>query len=47
MTRKNWDVFISHASEDKDTIAEPLADISQRAGVRVWIDINELLLVTA
>ncbi len=41
---KKGDVFISHASEDKQTVAQPLADALQRAGVRVWIDVNELAL---
>jgi hypothetical protein len=31
-----WDVFISHASEDKDAIARPLADALQVRGLRVW-----------
>lgn len=33
-----WDVFISHASEDKDEIARPLAISLMNAGVRVWYD---------
>ncbi|WKJ88821.1 ankyrin repeat domain-containing protein [Methylomonas montana] len=33
-----WDVFISHASEDKDEIARPLADALVGAGLRVWYD---------
>jgi hypothetical protein len=37
-----WDVFISHASEDTDEVARPLADILSRAGLRVWLDENEL-----
>jgi serine/threonine protein kinase len=39
-----WDVFISHASEDKDRIARPLANLLTQAGLRVWIDENELRL---
>lgn len=39
-----WDVFISHASEDKETVAGPLAAALRRAGVRVWLDANELTL---
>lgn len=31
-----WDVFISHASEDKEKIAAPLADELQRRGLRIW-----------
>jgi len=33
-----WDVFISHASEDKEAIARPLADALQEKGLRVWYD---------
>lgn len=33
-----WDVFISHASEDKEEIARPLAEALQRAGLKVWYD---------
>jgi hypothetical protein len=39
---KRWDAFISHASEDKETVAFPLAAALQRAGVRVWLDRFEL-----
>jgi hypothetical protein len=41
---KDWDVFISHASEDKHKVALPLADALRRAGVRVWLDQHELKL---
>ena len=30
-----WDVFICHASEDKETFVRPLAEALQRAGLRV------------
>ena len=33
-----YDVFISHASEDKAEIARPLADRLEAEGVRVWFD---------
>jgi hypothetical protein len=33
-----WDVFISHATEDKHEIARPLADALNNRGVRVWYD---------
>jgi HD-GYP domain-containing protein (c-di-GMP phosphodiesterase class II) len=33
-----WDVFISHASEDKDRIARPLAEALRKKGLRVWYD---------
>jgi hypothetical protein len=31
-------VFISHASEDKDSVARPLRDALTRLGVTVWLD---------
>ena len=33
-----WDIFISHASEDKEEIAWPLAEALQQAGLKVWYD---------
>lgn len=33
-----WDVFISHASEDKDEIARPLAKALEAKGLSVWYD---------
>lgn len=39
-----WDVFISHASEDKDEVARPLAHLLQESGLRVWFDEQELKL---
>jgi TIR domain len=33
-----WDVFISHASEDKDAIATPLAEALRAKGLRIWYD---------
>ena len=33
-----WDVFVSHASEDKETFALPLAHALQDRGVKVWFD---------
>jgi Protein kinase domain/TIR domain len=41
---EQWDVFISHASEDKERVARPLAGLLKAAGLRVWIDENELRL---
>jgi hypothetical protein len=38
-----WDVFISHAREDRQ-VARPLAGLLKAAGLRVWIDENELRL---
>jgi TIR domain len=37
-----WDVFISHASEDKPDVALPLAERLQAEGLRVWLDRFEL-----
>jgi hypothetical protein len=37
-----WDVFISHASEDKETIARPLAVELEANGLQVWLDSQEL-----
>lgn len=39
-----WDIFISHASEDKELVARPLADLLRSSGVTVWLDENELRL---
>lgn len=33
-----YDVFLSHASEDKDDVARPLAVLLQERGLRVWYD---------
>ena len=41
-SEKIWDVFISHASEDKSFVARPLANKLSEAGLRVWIDEAEL-----
>jgi hypothetical protein len=39
---ENYDVFISHATEDKDEIVRPLANALISAGLRVWYDEFEL-----
>lgn len=39
---QTWDVFISHASEDKAAVAEPLADELRSLGLKVWLDKTEL-----
>jgi hypothetical protein len=39
---KKYDVFISHASEDKDEIVRPLAYALQKQGLSVWYDEFEL-----
>lgn len=33
-----WDVFLSHASEDKDDFARPLATALKEKGLQVWFD---------
>jgi hypothetical protein len=35
---KQYDLFISHASEDKEEFVRPLADALQALGVEVWYD---------
>lgn len=35
---QTWDVFISHAAENKDAVARPLRDALARRGVTVWLD---------
>lgn len=35
---EHFDVFLSHASEDKDTIGRPLCQALTAAGVSVWFD---------
>jgi len=37
-------VFVSHASEDKDEIARPLADALMRDGFQVWFDDYALMI---
>lgn len=39
---REFDVFISHASEDKDEVVRPLAHALQDSGLRVWYDEFEL-----
>lgn len=34
----DWDVFLSHASEDKEDFANPLAQALKEKGIRVWFD---------
>jgi hypothetical protein len=35
---KEYDVFISHASEDKEKLARPLAEFLSNFGIKVWYD---------
>ena len=39
---RQYDVFISHASEDKDDVVRPLAIALQSEGLKVWYDEFEL-----
>jgi len=39
-----WDLFISHASEDKDDVVRPLAQKLRDAGLMVWFDEQTLRL---
>jgi hypothetical protein len=39
---KHWDAFVSHASEDKESVAIPLTTALKGAGLRVWLDRAEL-----
>jgi hypothetical protein len=41
---EEWDFFISHASEDKDAIARPLAEALRSRNYRVWYDAFSLTL---
>ncbi len=36
--RVKWDVFISHASEDKEAFVKPIAQLLSDLGVKVWYD---------
>lgn len=42
--KRKWDLFISHASEDKATVVQPLAHALKKYGVQVWYDEFELKL---
>lgn len=39
---QTWDVFLSHATEDKAAVAVPLRDALAERGVRVWLDKTEI-----
>jgi hypothetical protein len=41
-TQLEYDVFISHASEDKDEVVRPLANALLEKGLKVWYDEFEL-----
>lgn len=42
VTNREYDVFISHATEDKDGVVRPLAHALQGLGLSVWYDEFEL-----
>ncbi|MEJ9227720.1 TIR domain-containing protein [Priestia aryabhattai] len=42
LAEKEYDVFISHASEDKVSFVEPLARAMQDAGIRTWYDSDQI-----
>lgn len=42
--RRDYDVFISHASEDKEDIVRPLAHVLSKRNIEVWFDEFELSL---
>ncbi len=39
---RTWDVFISHASEDLESVAQPLAAALEERDVSVWLDDIEM-----
>jgi hypothetical protein len=39
---KTWDAFISHASEDEETVVIPLANAIKKGGLTIWLDRAEL-----
>ena len=41
---KEYDVFMSHASEDKESIARPLTEALEARCLRVWFDNQEILI---
>lgn len=42
--KRQWDVFICHASEDKESFVRPLAEALRAKGLRVWYDEFTLLV---
>lgn len=41
-TLKQWDAFVSHASEDKEGVVRPLTHALKGMGVRIWLDAFEM-----
>ena len=44
MPHHKWDVFVSHASEDKAEVADPLVKELRNIGLKVWYDKTELFI---
>lgn len=44
MNGDQWDLFLSYASEDREEVAGPLAELLRAFGVSVWFDRFELSL---
>jgi hypothetical protein len=42
LSQREYDVFISHASEDKDAVVRPLAHALDAGGLKVWYDEFEM-----
>lgn len=42
--RGHYDLFISHASEDKKAVVVPLTNELTRRGLKIWVDYRELTL---
>ena len=41
---QRYDVFVSHASEDKSTFVEPLVQALRACGLTVWYDVKPIRL---
>jgi len=44
MSEIKWDAFISHASEDKEDVVLPLAELLMASGLKIWLDKGEIFL---
>lgn len=44
MSNVTWDIFISHASEDKEEVVFPLVELLLASGLKVWLDAGEIFL---
>ena len=43
LSPESWDVFICHASDDKEQVAEPIYRYLDSVGIRCWYDRGEIL----